>query len=697
MSRSLVVDRRKEFQRSADSGNSLRGLNVPALATRNALAAGVFTGSFLLRFLSGHFHGEHFIQIAGGRQIVGFGNLPLRDFVDPGMFLLFWSSAAAQWLFGYNLLGDAVLSNAMLSAGTTLVFLLAVEASASVLIGLVIALMFFMTNPLLYNYYKIFWTAFAVFASWRYVDKPTYGNLALLAIGTAVAAITRGDMAVYVGLGAAVALLGAHWKALRSTVVLRAGLYGLGVAVALTPFFGFLQLNGGVVEFYRTSLQYGRDEKSFSPFRRVPVVYDPSEPLLSLGPPPSSSVSIRWTEDVTPEVRTEIERRYQLADPQLREDDLRRRTWRYKLQDLSAENVTALLRDKQVDDTNGIEEARHLASWQQALPVLRIRIAPGFVRPENGRAFAYYLFWALPAVAVALLLFKWLRSRTSSPSTRAEATKILAASVIAAVANQILMTQPTHNRMSDVGAPLAILGAWIIGQVIGGRRTRADGRMVQSAPEVAPPRTGWLVAAPRALVAMILLAITWASIGAVANVGPQLQGTPFPILLTGPRATSQRLLQTWTELGTSPPIDRWDPGRSTGLQALGHYVRDCTKPTDALLVTSQMPILFFYADRQFGGGMSFFHAGHFSDSETQNQVLSRLRQQSVPIVVEEVRAHDSQFSPSQKLIQAYLVANYEIVRESSFGDDPDNPYRILVDRRVAPSGTDRRWGLPCFA
>jgi hypothetical protein len=514
----------------------------------------------------------------------------------------------------------------MLSAGTTLVFLLAIGASGSILIGLVIALLFFMTNPLLYNYYKIFWTAFAVFASWRYVDKPTYGNLALLAIGTAVAAITRGDMAVYVGLGAAVALLGTHWRALWPTVVLRAGLYGLGVAVALTPFFAFLQLNGGVVEFYRTALQYGRDEKSLSPFQWLPVTYDPSEPLLSLGPPPASWVSIRWTEDVTPEIRAEIERRYQLADPQFREDDPRRRTWRYNLQDLSVENVTALLRDKRVDDTNGIEEARQLASWQRALPVLRLRIAPGFVRPENGRAFAYYLFWALPAIAVALLLLMWLRSRTSSASMRTEATKILAASVIAAVANQVLMTQPTHNRMSDVGAPLAVLGAWIIGRVIGGRRTRAEGRLVQSAPEVAPPRTGWRVTAPRALVAMILLAITWASIGAVANVGPQLQGTPFPILLAGPHATSERFRQTWTELGTSPPIDRWDPGRSTGLQALGHYVRDCTKPTDAVLLTSQMPILFFYADRQFGGGVSFFHAGHFSDGETQRQVLSKLQQ-----------------------------------------------------------------------
>jgi hypothetical protein len=610
------------------------------------------------------------------------------------MFLLFWSSAAAQWLFGYNLLGDAVLSNAMLSIATMLVFLLAAEASGSVLIGLVIAVMFFMTNPLLYNYYKIFWTAFAVFASWRYVDTPTYGRLALLAIGTAVAAMTRGDMAVYVGLGAAIAILGAHWKALWPTAMLRAGLYGLGLAVALTPFLAFLQLNGGVVEFYRTALQYGRDEKSLSPFQWVAVTYDPSEPLLSLGRV-SSAVSIRWTEDVTPEMRGELERRYQLTDPQFREDDPRRRTWRYNLQDLSTENITTLVGDNRVDDTNGMAEARQLGSLHEALPFLRVRIAPGLIRPENGFAFAYYLFWALPVIAVALLGLKRLRCRTGSPSARAETTKILAVSAIAAVANQVLMTQPTHNRMSDVGAPLAVLGAWIIGEVIGRRKAPADPRVEPvSAGMSAPLRRA--VMASRVVAAMVLLGATWASIGVVANVGPQLQGTPFPILLSGPRATSARLLQTWTELRTSPPIDRWDPRRSTGLQALGHYVWDCTKRTDALFVTSQMPILFFFADRQFGGGMSFFHGGHFSHPDMQNQVLSKLRRQSVPIVVEEIQAHDAQFSPNQRLLQQYLTTNYVVVRESSFGDRPDNPYRVLVDRRASPSGVDGRWGLPCF-
>jgi hypothetical protein len=109
-----------------------------------------------------------------------------------------------------------------------------------------------------------------------------------------------------------------------------------------------------------------------------------------------------------------------------------------------------------------------------------------------------------------------------------------------------------------------------------------------------------------------------------------------------------------------------------------------------------MPILFFFADRQFGGGMSFFHGGHFSHLEMQNQVLSKLQRQSVPIVVEEIQAHDTQFSPNQRLLQQYLTTNYVVVRESSFGDRPDNPYRVLVDRRASPSGVDGRWGLPCF-
>jgi hypothetical protein len=49
---------------------------------------------------------DHFHRISAGRQIVRDGELPFRDFLDPGYFATELSSAAVQRVFGDNLLGE---------------------------------------------------------------------------------------------------------------------------------------------------------------------------------------------------------------------------------------------------------------------------------------------------------------------------------------------------------------------------------------------------------------------------------------------------------------------------------------------------------------------------------------------------------------------------------------------------------------
>jgi hypothetical protein len=651
-------------------------LNRPSRRRVLALAIAVFAITFFLRIPDAHLHNEQFNRMSGARQIVGHGNLPFRDFIDPGMFLLYWLSAGAQWLFGYSLLGEVLLSVGLLSVGTALAFILATEASRSWLIGLVVTMLLFTTHPHLYNYYKIFLTALAIWACWRFADLPTMPRLLVLAVATAIAAMTRADLGLYFGAGTLVTLLAIGWKRGRSWAAARLVQYGSATTLVLLPFLIFLQLNGGVLAFYGVAAQYGSDESVGSPFRWLPVVYDTSEPLVAISPPVLSGVAVRWKEGVSSETRTSLEQRYRLTKPQPREDDPRGRTWRYELADVSAQNVRALQNDPSVEDTNDIDQSKRPYSLERLLPLLRIQIAPGLTRAENALAWVYYLYWSLPILAILVAGVRHLRGALGCRSMPLEGTKIAAVAAIAALVNEIMLSLPTHNRMSDVGVPLAVLGAWLIGLLV------TSGH-------------GWALI-PRRLAAVCLLGITWVSIASVANLVPQPREITIPGLLAAPRARLDRVRVAWDQLRVSPPIDGWDPARDTGFKALAHYARACTKPTDALLTTWYAPTMYFYTDREFGGGAPYFHAEHFRDPATQSRILAKLERQSVPIVLQEVQAYDGQFRQHLAMLRDYLEANYRVVHESSLGDDPSNPYRVMVHRQAAPTGTYGRWNLPCF-
>jgi len=105
------------------------------------LVVAVFVTTFFYRFntLGGAFGGftnDQFGYLARARQIQG-GEIPFRDFNDPGWFLTDSLSAATQWLGGYNLRSEALLTVGMLSLGAAITFALARRAAGSVLAALV--------------------------------------------------------------------------------------------------------------------------------------------------------------------------------------------------------------------------------------------------------------------------------------------------------------------------------------------------------------------------------------------------------------------------------------------------------------------------------------------------------------------------------------------------------------------------------
>ena len=57
-------------------------------------ATAVFVATFLFRFLTLEFMNDQFVHLTRGRQIL-LGDVPVRDFFDPGLLLQYYASAAA--------------------------------------------------------------------------------------------------------------------------------------------------------------------------------------------------------------------------------------------------------------------------------------------------------------------------------------------------------------------------------------------------------------------------------------------------------------------------------------------------------------------------------------------------------------------------------------------------------------------------
>ena len=81
----------------------------------------IFGGCFIFRLTTAAFTNDDYLHLSMGQQVV-FGDLPLRDFIDHGNVLFYYTSAAFQVVLGPTLLSEAILDALFLSLGYTLAF-----------------------------------------------------------------------------------------------------------------------------------------------------------------------------------------------------------------------------------------------------------------------------------------------------------------------------------------------------------------------------------------------------------------------------------------------------------------------------------------------------------------------------------------------------------------------------------------------
>ena len=623
---------------------------------------------------------DHFDRISRARQIARYGELPFRDFFDPGYFMTEFSSAGLQLLLGDSLLGEMLLNTVFIATGATLVFVLARRVSDSHLggptahrpgltahlSGLTAALLALFAMPRAYDFDKVLFYPLGMFLCWRYVDRPGVRRTLELAAGIAIGALFRYDTGIYTGLAAVVTMLVLHWREPKMCAQ-RTGLCGLTAALAglvvLVPIVGF----GGVPDAINQVVTYAVKERVRTQVGRAPRFSIGNLVGRASLSSPAVSPTVRWAHFVSDIGRREVESRYRL-NPGIPGDNPGDGTYRYTMRDPSAPRITELIKDPRADDTAGVDRGRQSLSeeplWirsRRRFSPLQLRILPGAWNTANATAFVYYFFWGLPLVALIAAAIAW-----HAPWNTAQERARLGGLVAACLAlNLFVLREPLAARIGGIAGPTAILATWVAARAWQARRWR--------------PRL-----ALSAIVFATFALVVW-SLGSVASWSAHV----FPALTT-PVAQARDVVR---RVSASPP--RPEVVEGGAFPRMVRYLRDCTSPTDKVLARWFVPELYFFARRGFAAGMVVTFGGHWSDQRFETRSRQALESESVPIIL--ALAGDERVREEYPVLTEYIDQHYNVAARTNF-DSPSNDgdYLVLVRMDRPPARIDARTALPCF-
>ena len=257
-----------------------------APSPQDALGVGIVAAvglTFLFRYLTVDFTNDHFTHLSRARQIL-FGELPIRDFFDPGQFLHYWFSVAAQVLFGYNLFGEALLTVGFIAVSAGLTFVLASRFSGSRWVGAGATLLAVVSLPRLYNYPKAFLYIAAIYLAWRHAHRQGRFGIATLALASAVSFLFRYDHGAYITVMMLVFLTVLHGDRLRSWFAAIGAFAGL-LCVMLLPFALYVEWATGVYAYVTSSERpVSMVAGSVRRYRPPEFDFDGSAPILAVQP-----------------------------------------------------------------------------------------------------------------------------------------------------------------------------------------------------------------------------------------------------------------------------------------------------------------------------------------------------------------------------------------------------------------------------
>ena len=676
---------RKAVEAAGPAARAAQALPFRLWHTRSTwiLGGAVFVVSFLFRFMAQpNLTNDFFVHVAGGRQML-LGEWPVRDFVDLGLPLMFATSAVAEWIGGYTLLSEVTVALVFMSLGAVLVFVLATEVSRSRVIGLLVTLPVVLVAPRLYAYPKLFCYPLAVWAMWRYLDKPTTARVLVLAAVTAVAFLFRHDHGIYIGTAIAAMLVVRHWPCGVVGWSRIVGAYALVVVLFLSPHLVFVQIHGGLISYVQTGVEFSRAD-----IDRVWPKWVPSPAVR----PWTAEVQIRWSpaaagDDVA---RKAAEQRYGLSNPEY----LAGTTWHYDLGDFSRANVGALIADPVVEDTQGIDRST-LEVRGEPLPSRLKRQVPLLDGAAAALAAAYaipilfYLVYALPLAAIGVVVYRRALRRETAGAD--EAARIIALACLALLANVGMLRDPLDVRLADVLVLPAIVGAWLVGAACGSHgwtwaRLRDQWSALRAGNSSTRSMAHAVIRGGSALVAILGMGVACVAAASIGHFGLWIERAGFEEGVSA--AVVESVTDAHRGLSTSPPVDGWLPPSSRRLRPIVRYLHDCTNPTDRVFVS--LPDVAFFSGRGFAGGHGTYDQRLHTSLRSQRRTVERLQRQSVPVAL-----LSGGMDAYPALVADHFRQWYRPVRTIeplSF-----QGVTVLVDRRRVPSGHYAPLDAPCFS
>jgi len=221
-----------------------------------AAALGVLAFAFRLVTLRG-LSNDHYMHLAWAQQLL-FGELPGRDFVDPGMPLMYTLSAIVQHVWP-GPFSDGVLTCALLAAAASATFLVVTELTASIAFGVAATLFEIAMEPRLYSYPKILVPVLALLLTQHYLRHPSRLRLVWLAAWTGIAVLFRHDLGLYASAGIGAALLVAHGTNWREDVRVLTE-YAVALVALMLPYVLFVQWTEGIGEHLHNAIEFAKGE-----------------------------------------------------------------------------------------------------------------------------------------------------------------------------------------------------------------------------------------------------------------------------------------------------------------------------------------------------------------------------------------------------------------------------------------------------
>jgi hypothetical protein len=535
---------------------------------RAAVAAGAIAFGFRLidvRDLSN----DHYMHLAWAQQVL-FGEVPGRDFVDPGMPLMYTLSAAVQWL-SQGPFSEAVLCCALLGLAAAVTCVVAADLTGSIVLGVIAALLETAFYPRLYSYPKILVPAVALLLIQQYVRHPSRRGMILLAIWTDIAVLLRHDLGVYAAAGTGVALAWTHreaWKqALRALVE-----FAAAVVIVMVPYIAFVQWAEGLPQHFHEAIEFAKGEAH--------------QRFLS---PPSFAF---------------------MSDP------------------------------------------RGLSAWTKV----------------DSAVLLFYAAHVLAIAALVLLIARREQRIERSPTIGAACTMLVLYLVV-------VLRHPIDSRIQDLAALLAILGAWVIGDLA---HRAASSRGTTRAR---------LLSVPALVLALAVAAASVASLWDLGNIGLRVQETRVADGVDMMRRTLVGIKET----GTEWPWPRFWPAGE--LPDAVRYLNSCTTADEAVVLTWAAPEYYYFAQRRFGAGHALFlPPDAFTSPNDQRLMLARMRAERIPIVlINETRRKE--FTDAYGEVDRYLKQEYASAGHFQIHEGSEVTIAIRRDLKADRTYGAERW--PC--